>query len=281
MRYDATRESLLHPEEQPTVFQAGQDWPIEAVCAECSRLAYVRFEADERQKAALTEAIARAGLFDPTFFSDPGTGTQAFAAIGATGSAAFIVFRGTQPDDPSDIGTDAQAVLVDWAAQGKVHLGFRDALASVWHRIESWLATTAGVPIWVTGHSLGGALATLAAARLPQSHLVNFGSPRVGNDVFASQFDGRPVERYVNCCDLVTRLPPALLGYAHVPGMMYIDRHGKLRPDASDMLIAEDVGIARLEYFASESWRPGNLAVRDFADHSPINYVSGVLQDRT
>jgi hypothetical protein len=136
MRYDATRASLLHPEEQATVFCPGQDWPIEAVCAECSRLAYVRFEADEREKATLTEAIARAGLSDPQFFSDPRTGTQAFAAIGAGGSAAFIVFRGTQPDDLSDIGTDAQAVLVDWQAQGKVHLGFRDALASVWDPIE-------------------------------------------------------------------------------------------------------------------------------------------------
>jgi triacylglycerol lipase len=280
MRYDATRASLLHPEEQATLFCPGQDWPIEAVCAECSRLAYVRFETDEREKATLTEAIARAGVTDPQFFSDPRTGTQAFAAIGAGGSAAFIVFRGTQPDDPSDIGTDAQAVLVDWQAQGKVHLGFRDALASVWDPIESWLGAT-GLQTWVTGHSLGAALATLAAALVPRSHLVNFGSPRVGNDVFASQFDSRSVNRYVGCCDLVTRLPPAFLGYAHVPGMIYIDRHGKLRPQASQMLIAEDVGIARLEYFAAESWRPGSLAVRDFADHSPINYVSGVLQDRT
>ena len=136
MRYDATRASLLHPEEQATLFCPGQDWPIEAVCAECSRLAYVRFEADERGKATLTEAIARAGLTDPQFFSDPRTGTQAFAAIGAGGSAAFIVFRGTQPDDPSDIGTDAQAVLVDWHAQGKVHLGFRDALAASGTRLN-------------------------------------------------------------------------------------------------------------------------------------------------
>jgi predicted lipase len=280
MRYDATRTALLHPEEQATLFCPGQDWPIEAVCAECARLAYVRFETDEREKTTLTEAIARAGLADPAFFSDARTGTQAFAAIGASGSAAFIVFRGTQPDEPSDIGTDAQAVLVDWQAQGKVHLGFREALNSVWDPIASWLGAT-GLQTWVTGHSLGAALATLVAALVPQSRLVNFGSPRVGNDAFASQFDGRSVKRYVGCCDLVTRLPPAFLGYTHVPGMIYIDRHGKLTPQSSEMLIDEDIGIARLEYFASESWRPGNLALRDFADHSPINYVSGVLEDRT
>ena len=280
MRYDPTRTALLHPEEQATLFCPGQDWPIEAVCAECSRLAYVRFETDQRQKTTLTEALARAGLSDPTFFSDARTGTQAFAAIGADGSEAFVVFRGTQPDDPADLGTDAQAVLVDWPGQGKVHLGFRDALNGVWDPVKSWIGAT-GLQTLFTGHSLGAALATLASALVPQSRLVNFGSPRVGNDAFASQFDGRSVQRYVGCCDLVTRLPPELLGYTHVPGLIYIDRHGKLSPQPSEMRIGEDIRVARLEYFASESWRPGNLAMRDFADHSPINYVSGVLEDRT
>ena len=282
MRYNATRAALLHPEDQATLLPAGhgQDWPVEALCAECSRLAYVRFETDERNKAQLTQAIARAGLVDPRFFSDPRTGTQAFAAIGAGGSAAFVVFRGTQPDDPSDIGTDAQAVLVDWQAKGKVHLGFRDALTSVWDPIESWLKGT-GLEAWFTGHSLGAALATLATALVPRSHLVNFGSPRVGSDAFAQQFDGRSVKRYVGCCDLVTRLPPAFLEYAHVAGMIYIDRHGKLNPRATEALIDEDTAIARREYLINDSWRPGNLRMRDFADHSAINYVSGVLEDRT
>jgi triacylglycerol lipase len=281
MRYDATRAALLHPEGQATLFSPGQDWSIEGVSAECSRLAYIRFETGDDNKAALTAAIARAGLGDPEFFSDPGTGTQAYTAIDIRGSRAFVVFRGTQPDDPSDIGTNAQAVLVDWQAQGKVHLGFRNALNSVWSPISSWLLGTTGLETWLTGHSLGGALATLAAALRPGSRLVNFGSPRVGNDVFASQFDGRFVKRYVGCCDVVTRLPPAFLGYVHIPGMMYIDRNGKVQPQATEALIDDDTAIARREYLANESWQFGNAGVRDFADHSPVNYVSGVLEDRT
>jgi triacylglycerol lipase len=281
MRYDATRAALLHPEGQATLFCPGQNWSIEGVCAECSRLAYVRFETDDRNKAALAEAIACAGLGEPGFFSDPGTGTQAYTAIDTQGSRAFVVFRGTQPDDPSDIGTDAQAVLVDWQAQGKVHLGFRDALHSVWGPISEWLPGSTGLETWVTGHSLGAALATLAAALLPGSRLVNFGSPRVGNDVFASQFDGRFVKRYVDCCDVVTRLPPAFLGYVHVPGMVYIDRNGKVQPQITEALIDGDTAIARREYLINESWRFGNAGVRDFADHSPVNYVSGALEDRT
>jgi hypothetical protein len=281
MRYDATQAALLHPEAQATLFRAGQNWPLEAVCAECSRLAYIRFEADDLKKSALTEAIARAGLSEPRFLSDPGTGTQAFMAIDTYGARAFVVFRGTQPYDPSDIGTDAQAALVDWQGPGKVHLGFRDALNSVWSQIDSWLATTTGLETWVTGHSLGAALATLAAALLPQARLVNFGSPRVGTDAFASQFDGRFAQRYVNCCDLVTRLPPSFLGYAHTAGMIYIDRDGTVIPDASETRIDEDTAVARREYLLKQSWRPGLLGARDLADHAPINYLSGVLQDRT
>jgi len=281
MQYDATRVALLHPEAQATLFSRGQDWPIEAVCAECSRLAYFRFESDDAKKAELTEAIARAGLGEPQFFSDGGTGTQAFAATDPRNARAFIVFRGTQTDDPADIGTDAQAILADWQAAGKVHLGFRKALDSLWGPIGSWLRGSAGLEIWLTGHSLGAALATLAAARLPGSRLINFGSPRVGNGAFASELDGRFVRRYVNCCDLLTRVPPDFLGYAHVAGMVYIDRHGTVRPEAAGALIDDDIAVARGEYLIRESWRPGNVGTRDLADHSCINYVSGVVGDRT
>jgi hypothetical protein len=229
----------------------------------------------------LTEAITHAGLAEPVFFSDPATGTQAFAAIDAERSRALIAFRGTQPDDPSDIGTDAQAALVDWQAQGRVHLGFRNALNSVWNPLESWLRANAGLEPWLTGHSLGAALATLATVLLPQARLVNFGSPRVGDGAFASQLTARVVSRYMNCCDIVTRLPPAFLGYAHVPGMIYIDRGGKIQTQATEAFIDADVAAARRDYLVNETWKFGNVGVRDLADHAPINYISGVLQDRS
>ncbi len=281
MQYDATRAALLHPQARETLFRPGQNWPIEAICAECSRLAYIRFEAGEQNQVALKQAIARAGLQQPEFFSDPQSGTQAFAAVDPRAGRALVVFRGTQPDDPSDISTNAQALLADWQGHGKVHLGFRNALASVWGPLECWLAQTAGLETWITGHSLGAALATLAAGLRPQARLVNFGSPRVGDGAFAAQFDDRFARRYVNCCDLVARLPPPLFGYAHIAHMMYIDRHGQVRPQVAAGLIDSDMAEARRNYLINDSWRFGNTGVRDLADHSPINYVSGLLQDRT
>jgi len=94
------------------------------------RLAYVRFETDDRNQAALTEAIACGGLGEPGFFSDR-VPASAYTAIDTQGSRAFVVFRGTQPDDPFGHRYRCASVLVDWQAQGKVHLGFRDALHSV------------------------------------------------------------------------------------------------------------------------------------------------------
>jgi len=147
MRYDATRAALLHPEGAGRRCSPRARTGRSKACgAECSRLAYVRFETDDPQQGpALTEAIACAGLGEPGFFFGPG-----YRHSGIHGDryprleGRFVVFRGTQPDDPSDIGTDAQAVLVDWQAQGKVHLGFRDALHSVWGPISEWLLGSYG-----------------------------------------------------------------------------------------------------------------------------------------
>ncbi|MBN8439514.1 MAG: lipase family protein [Candidatus Accumulibacter sp.] len=280
MIYDATRASLLHPDLQPTLFSDGTTWPIDAMCAECSRLAYIRFEDDDRKKQELSEALARAALGSTRFFSGA-AGTQAFASTDAPGSTAFIAFRGTQPDDPSDLGVDAEFMLVDWRGHGKVHLGFRNALEGVWEEIESWLAQVTAKEVWITGHSLGAALATLASELQPTARLVNFGSPRVGDRSFVSAFNGRHVTRYVDCCDLVTELPPQAIGYAHVQGLKYIDRNGVVSAAPSDLTIQEDRAAARLAYLTTKSWRTGNLAVRDLSDHSPINYVSAVLGVRT
>ena len=85
---------------------------------------------------------------------------------------------------------------------------------------------TADRPLWVTGHSLGGALALLAAWRLQRSFLtvheiVTFGAPMIGNDAaaraFEQEFAGK-IFRYVNLEDPVPLLPSVSLvanSYAH------------------------------------------------------------------
>jgi hypothetical protein len=84
------------------------------------------------------------------------------------------------------------------------------------------------------------------------------------------------VQRFVNCTDVVTQIPPALLGYVHVQGEQYVDRSGRLQPGADGDFKRQDGVIAAADYALDTMWRPGMVAFRGLADHSPINYVSAV-----
>src|SRR4030095_13472816 len=120
--------------------------------------------------------------------------TQAFLArTPAADGAMILAFRGTQ--SLKDWMTDVDVNLVNGPG-GKVHDGFLCAVNTIWRPLTKLMdATSARRQLWITGHSLGGALATLATAKLrlekaqPVSGLYTFGSPRVGNDEFARNFD--------------------------------------------------------------------------------------------
>jgi triacylglycerol lipase len=79
----------------------------------------------------------------------------------------------------------------------------------------------------VTGHSLGGALATLCALdilynffgeNLQKVKCLTYGAPRVGNNAFRKSFNKRVVNslRYVNGDDVVCKVPYSWMGYRHV-----------------------------------------------------------------
>jgi triacylglycerol lipase len=158
------------------------------------------------------------------------------------GSANLIVmaFRGTQMRVLRDWMTDVKIALVP-SCGGQVHGGFAQALDHIWEPMRATIAQwhRPQQAILVTGHSLGAALATIAAARLRQDNravhgLYTYGSPRVGDRAFAQQFDRQFEQRafrFVNHYDLVTRLPPRSLGYQHVGTSLYYDEAGVLHRD--------------------------------------------------
>ena len=78
-----------------------------------------------------------------------------------------------------------------WDQGGKVHRGFKAALSEVWTSLEKHISNLHrnNLKIWLTGHSLGAALATLAADRLGNAQgLYTFGSPRIGDRDFKNQY---------------------------------------------------------------------------------------------
>ncbi|HWF60856.1 MAG TPA: Mbeg1-like protein [Nitrospira sp.] len=118
---------------------------------------------------------------------------------------------------------------------GDVHRGFLGAFELVkddlLNAIQGLRNKSNPQSLWCTGHSLGGALAVVAAAQLLMvGHKVNslytFDQPRVGDETFATECARRMAGqhfRFVNN-DTVTRAPPRVFDYAHAGELRYI--HG-------------------------------------------------------
>ncbi len=275
MRYDATWRSLFVPESNDTPAPGAQGWNRDALGAELSRLAYYRHESGGM--ARLDVALAELGFTAATGFSDRRSGTQAFATLDAQGSA-WIAWRGTHVASWTDVPVDLSAWRVAWDGEAKVHAGFRWAYRRLAGPIAVWLAGNPHASLITTGHSLGGALATLLAADRPEAELVTFGSPRVGNPAFAKRFAGRSARRYAAGCDGVASVPWPWLGYAHVGDERYIDRFGQVVATAPDAALRRaDAKAARRAGRTSTKLRRGELPLRGMTDHAPINYVSAVL----
>jgi hypothetical protein len=72
----------------------------------------------------------------------------------------------------------------------------------------------------ITGHSLGAALATLAAVVVRPAKLITFGSPQVGNEQLGTLLARVEVRRFVHCCDLIARVPPEQIDQKHVGDLL-------------------------------------------------------------
>lgn len=138
-------------------------------------------------------------------------GTQ--AVLASSDDFIMLAFRGTEATSVKDIKADAKATLSPCETGGRIHEGFKGAYDAVADEIQTALnlEAHAAKPLLVTGHSLGGALATVAAKKLRHragiAACYTFGSPRVGDEAWVAGIK-TPVYRLVNAADCVTMLPP-------------------------------------------------------------------------
>lgn len=149
---------------------------------------------------------------------------------------------GARGDGESSDSSDSGAV----DDQPLVHFGFLRSYGAVRERVLAELAhhTRGHAPGWTvicTGHSLGGALATLAAADLRARHpdgaavsLVTFGQPKVGNAALSRTLNGLCADafRVVNDADAVARSPAG--DYYHGGRGVRLDGHGGLWVEGQD-----------------------------------------------
>lgn len=191
--------------------------------------------------------------------------TQAF--IAGNGDLLVLAFRGTE-ENIRDWMTDLDIGLVGGPG-GLVHEGFLTALNYVWRDIWAFLSQQRNRrALWVTGHSLGAALATLAVAKLrlekdePVNGLYTFGQPRTGDREFAKYFDTdfeKQTFRYVNNNDIVTRVPFRTMSYSHVGTFKYFDADGNQRDDISWW----DKVVDRIKGRIEDLLKPGTDGLKD------------------
>lgn len=128
----------------------------------------------------------------------------------------IVVCRGTEVKEWNDIKADLTIDLVpSRTGIGQVHRGFRNYTDNVWQPVKNHILDNPNKTLWLTGHSLGAAMATLMAKRFvsePLGHsvegLFTYGSPRVGDRTYINSFNNKIIHhRWVNDGDIVTKVP--------------------------------------------------------------------------
>lgn len=290
MPFDHSWEAILQPGASKEYFQVvgtggpcrprfrarlGRYSPVNAWwLSELSRLIYLR-EADEAGTDPMgrcrNDILAGVHLREYCFFSNKG---MQFALVTSCDDVrapfAVLVFRGTNAFETwlSNLNT----LQTGWEAGGLVHAGFKNEFLKIWGMVEECLSE---VPphfsLFYTGHSLGGAMATLAASLRPPSAVYTFGSPRVGDAAFVQSLREVPMFRVVNNRDLVSMLPPSRIpfDFCHAGELC----HYPDAPIEKGLPPMEGVLPRPVRRRRAAAARQRLLGPPEFlSDHAPINY---------
>ncbi|MFO0917785.1 MAG: lipase family protein [Planctomycetaceae bacterium] len=200
--------------------EAAPDWPAAEVLATISKLTYLPPSTAEHRFRTL--GFQRIRPFQANTLS---------GYVVSAGDVAVIGFRGTY---------DASEWLVNlgslsyYTPEGDVHEGYYRAYRSLKPQVLKLLAESRPRKIWITGHSLGGALALICAydlmaeEKLKPYGLMTFGQPMVVDRFLAAHLDRQLLGRYVHFVneeDIVPRLPP---GFAHCGSLVWFTQ-GEIR----------------------------------------------------
>lgn len=271
-------------QEQPGAVE-GFDTDLAVELAELSLVAYEqRIQCINGGKQAITvpspytleEVIFESvsSLFDSTCLDDEGVIPIAF--IATMDDNIYVSFRGTANimDDVDDIDA-IQAPYNFVSGAGNVSSGFlsvyTDIRDEILNKVNELAMTGNFTDLFITGHSLGAALAFLAfpdfsenAGPLDSVTMYNFAGPAAGDSQFVTAYENqeslnRISFRVVNTNDLVPKLPPQgldclLFSYEHVGGRQDIS-FGTMLPELPDfaddncnlITIGADIGSYLLE----------------------------------
>lgn len=180
------------------------DWAVAEVMAEVSRIAYQPpSEAKSEYTALGFETV------------ETMTDASMLGYVLTVEDTAVVVFRGT--DDPADWVANLDRFSVE-TKHGPVHRGFQAAYQPLALQVRAYIKQSKAKHLWVTGHSLGGALAVLCAydlaenERFPIDGLITFGQPLVARPPLTNHINSllsKKFVHYVNQSDIVPKIPPS------------------------------------------------------------------------
>eukprot|EP00850_Spirogloea_muscicola_P023743 SM000385S14621 [mRNA] locus=s385:48639:55125:+ [translate_table: standard] len=271
---DLDPDTLEREEIRQERLESGSKQSLTPEEMEKGRMMFASAESAVEAWAMLAKSLGQSSFvnseYEKIFFIDNDfTDTQIAVWRDQRRRRVVVAFRGTEQTKLRDLLTDLNMVptgFIQAQSTGDckpddvdimVHSGFFSAYDSVRSRLLALLEAvvmpksddSGGKPwhVYTTGHSLGGALATLFAkevlsSRLAREGLVsltmyNFGSPRVGNRAFVQCYDQEVKDswRIVNHRDIIPTVP-RLMGYCHVAQPVYLsDSQGPVNEDDTNI----------------------------------------------
>lgn len=172
-----------------------------------------------------------------------------FIAVDDTNRIIVLAFRGTKSLSNWRIDMKVRRVKTDYCEDCRAHHGFyigwKLIEADVVLKVAEQVKKNPDYRLVVTGHSLGAALATLAAGHFrkneelrEKTELFTFGSPRVGNKELAKFLTAQSDLSYRVTCmaDPVVRIPPHWVGYYHMSPEYWMRDHG-MDPSINDFMV--------------------------------------------
>ena len=255
-------------------------------------------------EAAFGDVVARAGLSNAGYrlisvendamFVD----AAAYLVRSRCGRLAILCFRGTLPRNVIDWFADASVAPLPFRELGNVHGGFyRNVIAvwpAIWEKMTEFLADGRLEALYISGHSLGGAMAALAgmtlrydeeyaAARPLLRGVYTFGQPMVAEPGLATECErdlGTIVFRHVYEHDLVPRLPPLSAGRFKHFGREYGARPSGLGWEERSTAVSQALSALVSLPIGAGAWVLRQLALTrwlnlpfSWDDHSPVHYV--------
>ncbi len=260
--FDCAQRIAFDPDSKR--FSASNAWWL----AELSRWMYVGKRMPGHQRLRPRRMLESVNLTERGYFT--ALGIHASLVSASDDSFSTLVFRGTSQ-------------MRNWLThvnlgptKNNAHRGYENALDALWPALAPELEAAPG-NLFFTGHSMGGALAALAARRRQPKAVYTFGAPPIGNrhlaEAFAANHSESPVYRLLNYRDIVSRAP---LARYHVGELYYLrhDHHLQHAPDMAEVLADQCLGSRAVMRRLNRNKRlplPERLC-----DHSPQNYVAGL-----